>query len=125
MNSLGGQFLLPHQAPEPKANTRRQSASKPRTSNQQKVEPHSKHRSNPPWFNLVNFQSFPPRSEGQDLTYTGLSLGMWPAGRACCSWVIAVILSVIWACETSFLLLFAVALAPGPLSAVVLTVKSL
>ncbi|XP_064426413.1 carbonic anhydrase 12 isoform X3 [Mirounga angustirostris] len=31
----------------------------------------------------------------QDLTYTGLSLGMWPAGLACCSWVIAVILGII------------------------------
>ncbi|XP_045666757.1 carbonic anhydrase 12 isoform X2 [Ursus americanus] len=37
----------------------------------------------------------------QDLTYAGLSLGMWPAGLACCSWVIAVILAVIWACDTS------------------------
>lgn len=36
----------------------------------------------------------------QDLTHAGLSLGMWPAGRACSSWVMAVILGVIWACDT-------------------------
>ena len=51
---------------------------------------------------------------------------MWPAGRACCSWVIAVILGVIWASETSSsssLLLCAVTLTPGPLLTVCLTLK--
>lgn len=45
----------------------------------------------------------------------GLSMGMWPTGRACCSWVTPVIFSVIWACDISSsfsLLLCAVALTP-------------
>ena len=78
---------------------------------------------------MVNFQPFPLPFEVQDLTYAGLSLGMWPTGLACCSWVIAVILGAIWArdyFQAHFpLLLCAVALALGPLLAVGPTFRSL